>query len=228
MERRYNPILDYFEAPVSMGDIINITVAYLDKIVWKDHNRVIYFAMELRYDEQVSCAQVAPMNEQVNYDHDCTDDNGNNLPSFFPGWSGYLWIGTFKGAPAIAKQNLSISTHLANIGIYTGAGGGGSHGPPICIGNRVTTDNDDFLYDLDGLYNCWGYEVRLFEQDWISMALARTLNPNGIWVKNAFNAERNMLYYYTNPPWNPDIMPRSKHKAKWSVPDVEVPNLNFA
>jgi hypothetical protein len=228
MDRRYNPILDYFEAPVSMGDIINCTVAYLDKIIWKDQNRVIYFGMELRYDEQVSCAQVAPMNEAVNYDYGCTDDNGNELPTFFPGWTGYLWIGTFKGASVTAKHNLSISTHLANIGIYTGAGGGGAHNPPLALCKRVTTETGDFLYDVDKLYNCWGYEVRLFEQDWISMALARTLNPKGIWVMNAYNADRTMLYYYVNPPWNLEIMPRSKHRAKWAVPDVEVPNLNFA
>jgi hypothetical protein len=227
MERRYNPILDHFEAPTSIGDILNSIVAYLDKVVWKDQNRVTYLGMELTYDDQISCSQVAPMNEQVNYEHSCTDDKGNDLPSYYPGWEGYLWVGTFKHSPP-PMHRLNIKAHLANIGIFTTTGGGGSHNIPLAIAKRVVIAESDFLYDLDKLYNCWGYEVRLFEQDWVSLAIARALNPKGIWVKNAFNSERSMLYYYINPPWNPEMMPRSKHKAKWAVKDVEVPNLNFA
>jgi hypothetical protein len=220
--RQYNPILDHFEAPVSMGDIINCTVAYLDKVTWKDKNRVIYFGMQLIYAENVGCTHCAPMNEQTNWGGRSTDNEGKPLPTGYPGWEGRLWLGTFKGAPITSPRNKHIDEILRRIGIHTGAGGGGTYSIPPAIQEKIgwNTIGDSF--------NCWGYAVKLFEQDWISMALARTLNPNGIWIKNAFNDERPMLYYYVNSPWDITIMPRSQHKAKWAVSDVEVPNLKFA
>lgn len=219
--RQYNPILDHFEAPVSMGDIINCTVAYLDKVVWRDRNRVIYFGLRLLYDEHVGCGTTAPLNEFPNKGGNSTDDNGRPLPNSYPGWTGRCWIGTFKGAPVTAKYIPRITDVLESIGIHTGIGGGGTHNVPIQIQEKIgwTTIQDCF--------NCWGWTVRLYEQDWISLALARSINPKGIWIQNAFNCEREMLYYYVNSPWDLNIMPRSQHRAKWAVPSVEVPNLKF-
>ena len=218
--RRYNPILDHFEAPVSMGDIINCTVAYLDKIIWKDTNRVIYFGLQLTYEENVDCNHSAPMNEPVNWGGNSTDDNGRPLPTGYPGWYGRVWIGTFGQAQRMPGQ--TVSNLLKNIGIHTGAGGGGTYSIPEPIVEKIgwNTINDNF--------HCWGWDVKLFEQDWVSLALARALNPKGIWIKNAFNSERSMLYYYVNSRWDLSIMPRSQHRAKWATPEVEVPNLKFA
>jgi len=219
---RYNPILDHFEAPVTMGQMLNCMVAYLDKVIFQDHNRVIYLGLRLRYDEKISNTHSCPFNGVTNWGGRSTMSDGTEKVKSYPGWHGRLWIATFhKYQSGTSNMFESPSGLLARIGVHTGGGGGGEYALPTQVVSQIG-------WDIHNNFQPWGWDVKIFEQDWASMAIARSINADGEFINRAYNEDEN-LYYYVNSPWDPKIMPLSKHKAQWASLDEsrEAPALKF-
>lgn len=214
-----NPALDHFEAPATLEELTHVAVAYLENIAWKVHkNRVVYLVLDLTYADNVSNSHCAPFNKDTNW------EGKKDIPRSYPGWQGRIWVGTQSPIKDGRYPNRDISDFLKNIGIHTGTGGSGEYHLPT-----IVTKNMAWLPVRD-YFSCWGWDVKIFLEDWISIKLAALLEPTDKTAIRTFSNKHTHLCAYINSPPDPNKLMLSKHKAVWlSVPvGGEYPTLDFS
>jgi hypothetical protein len=211
-----NRILELFEPPMSLGDVIPCAVAYMERELKNNGIYVVYFGLQVLYNEKVSCSHHAPFGQNTNW-----GGKHEDRPKHYPGWSGRIWVGFSKNL--ISKGHcLNPGQPLARIGIHTGTGGGGQYNLPTAIKNKLAPNQN-----LQDYCDPWGWDVKIFLDDWPSLKILKILKPDNPNYRLTFNKNKTVFPHYVNAPWAPETIPRPKHNAKWLEPDTSYEPLEF-
>ena len=60
-----NRILELFEPPMSLGDVIPCAVAYMERELRSNGIYVVYLGLQVLYNKQVSCSYSAPFGKST-------------------------------------------------------------------------------------------------------------------------------------------------------------------
>lgn len=176
-----NPLLEHFETPQDMVELVNTAVKYIEDVVWAGEDvKIVYLGLRLDYSEKVSCTHSAPFGRPTNW-----GGNKKDSPTDYPGWFGRVWVATSKIVPFTSRpyKQMGIGDSLAAAGINTGTGGGGEYNLPSHIKEKLA-------YHGWPDWKSWGWDVKLWADDWKEMVLANLLDPG-----NTFSTDTQEYWY---------------------------------
>jgi len=154
--RKENPVIQYLGAPTTLLEMAMKVEEYTRKKIWKEENYLVYLSLGLRYSQQIGNTHSAPLNGVQNWSGD------KDKPRGYPGWIGRIWYAT-----RYAEKD-SFSNPMRRVCIHTGTGGGGWYGYDF---------KDNLRWSKSHLHS-WGYDVKIFEDDWPSISMAKLIYPN--------------------------------------------------